>query len=46
MILRMPDDLMDDLPEPPRRFVYRVPWGIVFLLALIPVGALILLLVV
>ena len=43
MILRMPDDLMDDLPEPPRRFVYRVPWGIVFLLALIPVGALILL---
>jgi hypothetical protein len=38
------DDPLDDVPEPETRFAYRVPWGILFVLALIPIAALIALL--
>lgn len=37
-------DPMGDVPEPGTRFERRVPWGILFLLALIPLGALVALL--
>jgi len=36
------DDLMDDVPDPGSRFAYEVPWGILFLLSLIPITALVL----
>ena len=38
------DDPMGDVPEPGTRFEARVPWGILFLLALIPIVALVVLL--
>ena len=40
----MSDDLMSGVPEPPTRFHWKVPWGIIVALALIPLGALLALL--
>ena len=37
----MADDPMADVPEPQSRYRYQVPWGIVLLLALVPLAALI-----
>lgn len=38
-------DPLADVPDPGTRFSHRVPWGIVFLLAAIPLIGLVLLLV-
>ncbi|MHC4469464.1 MAG: hypothetical protein ACYTDY_02965 [Planctomycetota bacterium] len=40
----MSDDDMGGVPPPRSRFGWKVPWGIVFLLALVPLGALLALL--
>ena len=40
----MPDDPMGGVPQPESRFRWKVPWGIIVTLALIPIGALLALL--
>ena len=40
-LLRMTDDPMADIPPPAERFRARVPWGILLMLALVPLGAVI-----